>query len=68
MLTAHFSLYRKFVFRFCPSEFRGLAHEPDIPTTVPTFFCHTNGPLRWLPSRLMDHYFLLLLRRPQQQQ
>ena len=30
---------------------------------LPAQFCHTNGPLRWLPSRLVDHYLLLLLRR-----
>ena len=30
-----------------------------------TQFCRTNGPLRWLPSRLVDHH---LLRRPYQQQ
>ena len=34
-----------------------------------TQFCHTtNVPLRWLPSRLVDHLLLLLLRRPQEQQ
>ena len=33
---------------------------------LPEPYCHTNGPLRWLPSRLVDHYLLLLLRRAQQ--
>ena len=31
---------------------------------LPAQFHHTNGPLRWLPSRLVDHYLLLLLRPP----
>ena len=61
-------LYGKFVLLFfSPSGFRGLAREPHLPTT--RTLCHTNGPLRWLQSRLADHYHvLLLLRRPQQQQ
>ena len=33
---------------------------------LPTQFCQVNGPLRWLPSRLVDHHLDQLLR-PQQQ-
>ena len=36
---------------------------------LPALFCHTNGQVRWLPSRLVDHsHLLLLLHREQQQQ
>jgi len=53
-----------------------LAHTTPLPTTINTI-CTTNGPVRWLPSQMVDHHLLLLLlllllrlvllRRPQQQ-
>ena len=54
-----------FFFRFfSPSGFRGPPHEPHT-CHLPTQSRHNNGPLRWLPSRLVDNH---LLRHPQQQQ
>ena len=37
-----------------------LARTTPLPTTINTI-CTTNGPVRWLPSQMVDHHLLLLL-------